>query len=497
MQIIRHIPVLLSLFTLCLTDLTPRDSMSDLQRSLNTPEAHRVHRASDSGNVASRVLLANRQKQMRKIDIRNHIEDSFNWKDKSMPRGDQVKDKVSQLPGLIFPISTTVAPSPMSIDYTERVQSFFPECNYKHKTRLILQAPEDPNIDIHFFKIKFPSARAGSQLSINAAKLRIYKIGAARPTPRPNCPPENKIRITVSWLKLRNSGIRPAEQVMLDSVMVDGSIAGWTTLDVTGAVRSWYQHQHMPMALMIEVEDISKRDLNAKQFLQTIKCKIAGTNPTISSGGDSFRTAPSPHLGGGPTIPSLNMDMQPLIDISTLEIPNGQDIPDNIMVWGLPQGSLLDTDNTVPFIASLQNVEIHHRPALSKKILTPDPQNKKDNNNLLTLEEVDYLASPSSDSQNIPNPFPDPSRYSPYSSSGRSGIQPIATRVILSRDDLTKKLAELSTKQDRIRTREDNFAERIEILANQQKDDSQFLKDLLMSLMTSTENKEVFGRNRN
>ena len=68
---------------------------------------------------------------MRKIDIRNHIEDSFNWKDKTMPVGDQVKDKVSQLPGMIFPISTTVAPSPVSIDYTERVQSFFPECKNK------------------------------------------------------------------------------------------------------------------------------------------------------------------------------------------------------------------------------------------------------------------------------------------------------------------------------------------------------------------------------
>ena len=171
---------------------------------------------------------------MRKIDIRNYIEDSFNWKDKSMPMGDQVKDKVNQLPGLIFPISTTVAPSPMSIDYTERVQSFFPECkitiratfgnndydflgNYKHKTRLILQAPEDPNIDIHFFKIKFPSARLGSKLSINAAKLRIYKLGVGNPTSSPNCPPENKIRITVSWLKLRNSGIRPGVCFLIQS----------------------------------------------------------------------------------------------------------------------------------------------------------------------------------------------------------------------------------------------------------------------------------------
>ena len=125
-----------------------------------------------------------------------------------------------------------------------------------------MQAPEDPNIDIHLFKIKFPTARAGSKLSINEAQLRLYKLGVANPTSNPNCPPENKIRITVSWLKLKNSGIRPgvifdfysnicliqnvlAEQVMLDSVMVDGSIAGWTQLDVTGAVRSWYKHRHM------------------------------------------------------------------------------------------------------------------------------------------------------------------------------------------------------------------------------------------------------------
>lgn len=187
--------------------------------------------------------------------------------------------------------------------------------------------------------------------------------------------------------------------------------------------------------------------------------------------------------------------MQPLIDISTLEIPNGQDIPDNVMVWGLPQGSILDTDNSVPFIATLQNVEIHHRPVQSKKILTPDAQNTQ-NNNLLTLEEVDYL-SPTADSQNTQTSISDPFQYSPYSSSGRSGVQPIATRIILSRDDLTKKLAELTSKQNRIRDREDNIAEKIEILSNQQKDDSQFLKDLLMSLMTSTENNEVFGRKRN
>ena len=81
---------------------------------------------------------------------------------------------------------------------------------------MILQAPEDPNIEIHFFKLKFPTARPGSKLSINAAKLRLYKLGVSNPTSSPNCPPENKIRVTVSWLKLRNTGIRPGMHLLFN-----------------------------------------------------------------------------------------------------------------------------------------------------------------------------------------------------------------------------------------------------------------------------------------
>lgn len=204
--------------------------------------------------------------------------------------------------------------------------------------------------------------------------------------------------------------------------------------------------------------------------------------------------APSPHVGGAPTIPRLNLDMQPLIDVSTLEIPDGQDVPDNVMVWGLPKASILDTDTSVPFIASLQNVEIHHRPVQSRKVHTPDQQSQQ-NNNLLTLEEVDYLGSPETDTPG--ETIVDQSHFTPYGSSGRAGMQPIATRVIISQEDLSRKLAELTERQDRLQDRENNIAEKFEMLSNQQKDDSQFLKDLLMSLMTSTENKEVFGRNRN
>ena len=65
---------------------------------------------------------------MRKQEIKDYIESSFNWKGKKMPTGEEVKEKVAQLPDMMFPISTTSAPDFNSVDYTERVQSFFPEC---------------------------------------------------------------------------------------------------------------------------------------------------------------------------------------------------------------------------------------------------------------------------------------------------------------------------------------------------------------------------------
>ena len=90
-------------------------------------------------------------------------------------------------------------------------------------------------MDILFYKIRFPTNRSGSKVQVNAAKLRLYKLGRGRNT---------KLRITVFWLKLRNLGISPATKVMLDSVMEDGGSEGWVSLDVTGAVADWHRHQH-------------------------------------------------------------------------------------------------------------------------------------------------------------------------------------------------------------------------------------------------------------
>ena len=64
---------------------------------------------------------------MRKNQIKEMIERSL-WKDQKMPTGEEVKERVRNLPDLILPAHTTLAPDPLVGDYTERVQSFFPEC---------------------------------------------------------------------------------------------------------------------------------------------------------------------------------------------------------------------------------------------------------------------------------------------------------------------------------------------------------------------------------
>ena len=71
---------------------------------------------------------------MRKQEIKNYIERSFedHWKQNSMPDlpiGEKVRESVIQLPDIVHS-TTTVAPELFSSDYTERVQSFFPECKF-------------------------------------------------------------------------------------------------------------------------------------------------------------------------------------------------------------------------------------------------------------------------------------------------------------------------------------------------------------------------------
>ena len=99
---------------------------------------------------------------------------------------------------------------------------------------------------------------------------------------------------------------------------------------------------------------------------------------------------------------------------------------------------------------------------------------------MVTLEEVDFLAEDSSDT---------------LQSRGRQLIKPIKTRLILSGAELNEKLADLRLKQNLIEDKEDDMAEKIEILSDQQRNNSQFIRNFFGSLMTANENQNVFGKN--
>ena len=80
------------------------------------------------------MIFIYRQRELRKNSIKNYIEQQFNWANKVMPTGEEVRAKVSQLPDLpdwsVSTLSPPRARDPFSVEYTERVQSFFPtrEC---------------------------------------------------------------------------------------------------------------------------------------------------------------------------------------------------------------------------------------------------------------------------------------------------------------------------------------------------------------------------------
>ena len=75
----------------------------------------------------------------------------------------------------------------------------------------MLQCPPDPKIDLHFYNIKFPINKMGSSVKVNEAKLRLYKLGRVHHGDDVVL----NLRITVFWLKLRNSGVKPADQVVI------------------------------------------------------------------------------------------------------------------------------------------------------------------------------------------------------------------------------------------------------------------------------------------
>ena len=105
------------------------------------------------------------------------------------------------------------------------------------------------------------------------------------------------------------------------------------------------------------------------------------------------------------------------------------------MMWGLPKKSSIESDN-IDYNGNIQNVEIRHTPALNVKVFNDSEtglNNDNNDNSLTTLEEVDFMLPSEEDGMT--------SSY--FGPNGRSGFKPLATRIILSREELAKKITEL------------------------------------------------------
>ena len=172
-------------------------------------------------------------------------------------------------------------------------------------------------------------------------------------------------------------------------------------------------------------------------------------------------------------IQTQNAEKQPLIDVSTIEIPDGEDIPDNIMIWGLPKTSSLDTD-TVPYSGNVQNVEILHKPRENVKYFNLTEEGKNGTGNILqTIEEVDFLGGVKDNSFEAQ----DQDQYHSLH------------EVVLSREELEMKLKEM---RKNVEANENDLSDKINELEAKQKMESEFYKKLFVSLMTEKQKHNEF-----
>ena len=167
----------------------------------------------------------------------------------------------------------------------------------------------------------------------------------------------------------------------------------------------------------------------------------------------------------------------------TVQTPGGQDIPPSVMIWGLPQKTSLDDETA----GAVQDVEIHHIPA-------PDQEEEEEeeglsttssSGELQTLEEVDYLAplfgsSPGQDRGGS-------NRY------GLSWTKPVATKIIMTSDQLQERLRGLGDTVEQVREQEDSLEDRVDTLYDRQITETEFYKKLFLSVVTKGGQKTNIG----
>jgi len=434
-------------------------------------QRHREHRHRRD-TTSTEELSLDRQKQLRKNHIRDHIETSLNWKGKKMPTAEEVQARVAELPEMIVPQSTTIAPSPLSGGFVERVQSFHPMCFDDVDEKLLRQLPLDMSHKMSlFFNMRLPTVEPGSRLKLIEAKLRLQKQELGRT-------PSSNLIVTVFILNVTEGGFTPAPTVILDTLMVREFSPGWISLDITAAVDEWRkrpkQDSSLEGALVVEVEDTSQNPVHAADFLSAFPCQ-----PQES------QSAPLP--SSNLIVPTPALPLLPLIDIATLELPADQQEPTELTLFGLKK-SALD-----PGLVGFQDLEIRH--GASEQVVK-DPSRPQpgggpaEGNTLNTFEEVDYLPlGPSL-------PSAPPVRRVSNLAGGRH--QPIKTRLVVSRDELEQLLQiEEEHEQQRQQEQQVRIEERLDRLASRQEEDEELFRRILSSLMSSEENERVWGASSN
>ena len=83
---------------------------------------------------------------------------------------------------------------------------------------------------------------------------------------------ENKVRVTVSWVKRVKNQRGVKEHIMLDSKMVQRDEKKWLEFDILGALKAWQRNPRRNLGLIVEVEDKDMTRLNARKLVQPMNC---------------------------------------------------------------------------------------------------------------------------------------------------------------------------------------------------------------------------------
>ena len=189
---------------------------------------------------------------------------------------------------------------------------------------------------------------------------------------------------------------------------------------------------------------------------------------------------------------------------------------DNLMLWGLPRKSSLDEDDENQ--GNVFNFEIRHNLPIKKSKYNSD-QPRQDGDNLTTLQERDFLSDSKKkhsrkhknrhhdklevvDEKDFLAPDTFDNSYQERYEKRRNRIhglhkhsemRPVATRVILTRKELEKKIEELKENDDDAEERDENIENQLDEISRKQRREEELIKKIFMSLMTPSEKRKVFG----